>query len=261
MKLLPEFLRLRCVLLPLLLGASGCGLSDYHDRMDAQRKRIQAFDETHALLDDPLEHQQSDGEKDEKAGWPFEFFLRLPKGFGTTPRDKTQYLKDFAMFHYTGTEPGVSMFVAASAVADPKDPKTEVKGRYLPGNFRIFVRLALEGFYEKNRKIKYTFQESAQPIKTEFLAFTAYPDPAKPAKVVYTHQYTYTDEGNTKLAEHIAFDVYIHEAAGKQVCIVVHRPVRPTERLTKSIEACLGTLDVSSDAGHKRAQFKKTKGP
>jgi hypothetical protein len=60
------------------------------------------------------------------------------------------------------------------------------------------------------------------------------------------------------------FQVFIHETSardkepGRQVAIIVHRPLGPpNDAFDKAVEACMGTLDVSSDAGSKRTQFRK----
>ena len=55
------------------------------------------------------------------------------------------------------------------------------------------------------------------------------------------------------------FDVYTHEAAGKQACIIVQHLVRMqnADAFNKSIEACLSTLDLSAEAATRRAQFSR----
>jgi hypothetical protein len=270
MKAFREFLRWSGLML-LLIGASGCGLSDYQNRMDAQRKRVQDFDEFNRLLGDPIEMPMvpnqkpkdpaKDDEKEDAAAWPFDLFLRLPKGYGSTPKDKTPYYDPFPFYRYAGgSEGAIDLFVAAAWVTEPK--KDDVYLKYSPVNFRIFIQRALEKYYLKTNKIDYVFQEKRKTQKREpdFKVVTPYADPDNPPKVTYSYL-LYTDEENKKAPEHSAFDVYIHEQAGKQVCIVVHRPLQPANaELTKSIEACLGSLDVSKDAANKRAQAKKAKG-
>src|SRR5439155_9457336 len=78
-----------------LTGASGCGLSEYQSRMDEQRTRLQNFDDNNRLLDDPIDMprlklKDKDGNPGEKLAWP-DVFLRLPKGYATTPKDKDPY--------------------------------------------------------------------------------------------------------------------------------------------------------------------------
>ena len=65
-----------------ILSVSGCGLSDYESRMDAQRARVQKFDDANNRLGDPIAMPmiQVKGGAAQPA-WPFDIFLRLPKGY------------------------------------------------------------------------------------------------------------------------------------------------------------------------------------
>jgi hypothetical protein len=256
MKALRDYLRLPA-LFSLLIGVSGCGLSDYENRMDAQRKRVQDFDEFNRLLGEPVETPVMD----ESAAWPFDVFLRLPKGYGVTPRDKTPYLDHFPFFRYAGgSEGAIDLFIAAAWLTEGKQEDAYLK--YSRANFRIFIQQALERYYAKTNKIAHLFQEK-NTSKRRDLAFkmhSPYADPEAPAKVGYRY-WLYTDESLIKPPDQSAFDVYIHEQAGRQCCIVVHRPLRPAgAELTRSIEACLGSLDIGPDAAGKRALAKKAKG-
>jgi hypothetical protein len=273
---IPGYLRPGILAVIVLIAASGCGMAEYERRMDAQRVRVQKYDEANRLLDDPIEtpvmqlKNPKEGEKAEIPAWPYEIFLRLPKGYGSTPKEKTPYNDPFPCYRYTGgTEGALNIFVAAAAIMDPPKAETELKlpedfAKYYAVNFRTYLRVALQKFYEKTSKSAFTLQEKGKPqFYRGFEVVAPYPDPDKPTRVTYT-SYLYTDEGNPqpKDKEPSAFDVYIHEQIGKQVCIVVHRPLRPASaEMTKSIEACLGSLDVSGDAGNKRVQFKKPKAP
>jgi hypothetical protein len=254
---------MRGIALVVLIGASGCGLADYQSRMDAQRRRVQEFDEANRLLDDPIDvpriqlRDAKENTQTERAAWDFEIFLRLPQGYTTTPRDNAPY-KNFFFRYFGGSEGSLGIFIAAARVAD----KEQEFGRYSPATFRSYVKPALEDYYFKKYNAKLQLQEKNKPDKKEFKVVTAYPNPEAPAKISYT-TFTYTDEGNKGRKEDpTAFDVYVHERSGKQVCVVVQRPLQPASaaKLKASIEACLGSLDVTFEAATKRAEYKKAKG-
>ena len=273
MKCFPKLLRLPCLLA--LIGASGCGLSDYEKRMDAQRARVEKFDEPNHLLDDPIEmpkvpglNPKEGGDKDEKVdvvAWPFDVFLRLPKGYSKLPKERMTNVDDFPCFRYVGgTEGAFNIFVAAWLVADPpakneKDAKTPRK--YTPDSFLGNLHKVMHSHYTKNDIQTFMPQEKGKPqLSRGFEVVAPYPDPTRPPKVLYTYR-QYTDEGNKLAKEKCAYDVYVFEERGKQVGIIVHRPLLPPnpDLLNKSIDACLGSLDVSSDASNKRAQYKSAK--
>lgn len=251
-----------------LFGISGCGLSDYQKRMDEQRARVQEFDEANKLLDDPLDRPMMkipEG-KDfaDRVGWPFEPFLRLPKGYGVREKDKIVYGPPnfpYVFARYSGGREGShAIFIAAAGVVEPKG-KDELFF-YTAATFASYVKLSIEDYYDKTHKVSVVLTEKTKPERREFKAVTPYPDPAGSNKVVYVC-YTLTDETDPHfLKEPSAFDVYLHERSSRQMCIIVHRPLAVVAPLHKSsIEACLGSLDLTSDGATKRAEFKKaTKG-
>src|SRR5579872_252464 len=83
----------------LVLSAAGCGLSDYQNRMDAQRARIQKFDDAHQALGDPIDIPTLPGKG---PSWPFDVYVRLPKSYVV---DKQPYGSNFGFFRYHGGEP------------------------------------------------------------------------------------------------------------------------------------------------------------
>jgi hypothetical protein len=241
----------------LLIGASGCGLSDYQNRMDAQRVRVQEFDEGNRLLDDPIDMPKIKfQDSQEQAAWPFEVFLRLPKGYSTMPKEKDPYNYPFPFYRYSGgSEGATNIFVVAAFIQDPQ--KDQEQAKYYAKNFPGYVRGALEEFSMKTHKVKHLFPDKVEIKTREVKPVTPYPDP----KIVFKSS-QYTDESNKQLKDHSVFEVFFREQANKQVCIVVQRPARPANaaELSKSIEACLGSLDISSDANAKRYAYKKAKG-
>jgi hypothetical protein len=244
----------------LVLAASGCGLSDYQNRMDAQQRRVQRFDELNNSLSDPIDGQ---------ATWPFEFYLRLPKGYVL---DKKLAIKDIPFIHrYSSGEPGHNIFVAAAWLIDPK-AKPAVAG-YTAENFRRYMRNAIDLFYFSNyqsdprfyeQKVKLFLPADKIDYKSEEVdLITPYSEVAP--RIGYAVA-TFSDAENRKQKDHSVFRAYFLEERGageadKQVCIIVQRPLRGEhEQFDAGIKAMLGTLDVSAQAASKRAQYKQLKG-
>src|SRR5262245_12635119 len=88
-----------------VLASSGCGMNDYLSRMDAQRARIQEIDEINGLLDAPIEMptMKIAATNEERPAWPFEVFLRLPKGYGAAT-DKKPTQENVPFFRFNGPE-------------------------------------------------------------------------------------------------------------------------------------------------------------
>jgi hypothetical protein len=267
--------RLASLLAILLTSVAGCGLADYQSRMDAQRERVKEFDDANRSLDDPIEipllpvakpkelpkDDAKEHRKDEaNPAWLFDFYLRLPKGFGRTPKDKTPYFSPFPCFRFAGSEPGYDILIAAGLIADPKaNPDF---GKYTQDNFRHWVRMAIKEFYAKtNNKLDLRLPEKDRYQVINVKPLSPFSDVASDEKKKILYELiAYTDSGDPKVKEPSQFRVYIHEEPGKQIAIVVHRP-RPIgdgqDAFDKAINACLGTLDATSDSLSKRQQYKK----
>jgi hypothetical protein len=260
MNSLSRWLRFVGVATLALAGASGCGLSDYQARMDAQRVRIQRFDDTNNLLDSPIEMPAN---PDQKPAWPFDFYLRLPKGYVL---HKTPYSTNFAFYRYYTFEPGYNIFLAAALISPPK--AKEMLGVYTLENFRGYVRLGIDDYYFKNYKADANFflNKTKLFLPADKLQYVTIEEPAHSpfsdvtTKISYSYV-VFKDMANKQLKEHSEFRAYFHESGHKQVAIVVQCPLRGSnEAFDKSIKASLSTLDVSAEAISKREQFKKIKG-
>ena len=243
-----------------LMVAGGCGLPEYYNKMDAQAARVREFDETNNLLDDPIDMptMQTVTSKEEKPAWPFDVYLRLPRGYGTAPKDKNPYYINFAFFRYSGPGPSYNVFLVAAFVAE-SDKKQET-GKYFPKLFRTYVKSAIEDFYARTSAPKFSLKlPDTSKERTETMRrFSAYPEEGK--SLSYS-VYEYTDAANVKAAPQSVFRVHILEEESKQVCIVEQRPLRVVnEEYDKAFKLCLRTLDISTDAASKRAQFRKAKG-
>ena len=247
-------------------AASGCGLSEYQAKMDAQRVRVSEFDEINRLLDDPVEMpvQPSVAEKaDAKPAWPFDIFLRLPKGYAFY---KTPYYKNFSFYRFQGPEERKNVFIVAATIAEPKG--TEEFGKYLPENFRRYVWAAVDDFYFKTYKADPNIIGNRNKVflpgdKVKYEPFEArfFTPISGENKTIPYQSVIFTDKDNKMLKEHSEFRAFYHIEPGRQICIVVQRPLKtPHETFDKSIEAAsLGTLDISVEAAGKRAQFKQAR--
>jgi hypothetical protein len=263
----------------LLIGVTGCGLADYQSRMDAQRERVKEFDDANRALDDPIEIPMlpvekpkeplkdgiNDPGKDEaNPAWLFDFYLRLPKGFGKTPKDKIPYFSPFPCFRYSGNEPGYDILIVANLVAE--NAKEQKFGMSTRENFRLWVRMAVKDFYAKTNvaklELKLPDKERHQAIDVKTLS----PNSDVTTRILYQVS-VYSDPGNPKVKEPTQFRVYIHDepanakdgTPGKQIAIVVHRPRHSgdgKDAFDTAIDACLGTLDAN-EALSKRQQYKK----
>jgi hypothetical protein len=243
----------RTLLAIFVLTLCGCGVNEYQQRMDAQRARIQELDDTNALLDDPIEMPtvQAGVGKELGPAWPFPVFLRLPQGFGTTPKDNTPYYLHF--FRYAGADPSYSLFISAAWVADTEAKQEELK-KFTSRNFRLYVRRAIEDYYFKTNKFKLTLSDKVEERNEIVKPFVNYPDDAKPMRYGYRE---YNDLANKALADHSLFRAYFMEDSGKQICIVEQRPLRvPNETFDKAMKASLRTLDVGPDAASKRKKSR-----
>ncbi len=252
-----KHLRFPCLTIVILAGflPSGCGLNEYQRTMDEQRARIRKFDERNRQLDDPIEIPvYTRGKvKEEAPAWPFDFILRLPKGYGTLPKEKTNYYLDFPCFRYAGGMEGArSAFVAAALVGEPGGTEP---GKYALDIFRQNVQHALSDYLRKNRKGlldpgdgKYT------PYR--YRQFSAYPDSAPILAFDWTE---YRNTFSTQANEHTVFDVYIHADGDKQVAVVVHRDLQTPnlETINAAFQTSLGSLDVNGDIAKRRAAFRK----
>ena len=230
----PVRTRLRVVSL-LLIATGACGVTEYHQRMDAQRARIQDLDETNALLDDPVEmlSMQYGVNKELSPAWPFPVYLRLPKDFGTTPKDKAPYFENFPFFRYTGPDPAYSVFIAAAHVADSEAKQSAAN--FTAKNFRFYIRRAIEDYYLKANKVKLKLPEKIEERNEIVKPFVAYPDEAKPIRYLF---HEYNDTANKVHGTFLCF-AFTSWKKTAQVCIVEQRPAWPAENFDKAMKAAL----------------------
>ena len=264
----------------LALSVAGCGLSDYQSRMDDQRKRVKKFDDANQLLGDPIDIPAipgpGKGRTETIPAWSFEIFLRIPKGYVL---DQKPLYTNFPCFRYYGADRNYNVFVAAAVLIE-KDAK-ERYGEYSPARFRELIRLVIDDFYFKNYKSDPRFfankaklflpaDKKYEPFPAELI--TPFSDVSDQIRYELI---SFNDKENTANDKKVEFRVYIREEygrevveagkrvirPGKQVAIIAHRPISgPNEQFDKSIQAALGTLDLSAEVASKRTQYKALKG-
>lgn len=236
--------------------ASGCGVSDYQNRLDEQRKRVQEIDEFNSLLDDPIEipTMQIGASKEDQPAWPFEVFLRLPKGYTSVPKEKAPY--NIALFRYSGDDPNMNIFIIAAHIAEPDEK--QVFKKYHPKTFKLYVKTALEEHLLKTTKSKVALVEPKEETSDVVKSFAIYPEDAK--RILF-RQFEYREPGGKRTKDVSVFRVNLHEDAGKQICIIEHRLTNADNKAhDNAFKASLSTLDISADAVGKRSQLKKTRG-
>jgi|ERR1051325_3437920 hypothetical protein len=246
------------ILVVLVLGAGGCGLPEYESRMDKQRERLARFDELNNLLEAPIEAPTmmvAAGKSETQPAWKFDVFLRLPKPYGNAVKDaKAQdrllpYNKNFPLIRFTSVESAMNIFVVATFMQEKKDePSNHL---YTPATFRAKLREALAEFCFRSNRIDVSFPEKSRFQTHDVPMLSPYPDQAS------TIHYTKISVG--RIAVPYTFDLYLHEESGKQVAIVFQHAVQlpNAEAFNKSVNACLGTLDISAEAAGKRGAFRK----
>jgi hypothetical protein len=102
-------------LLAVLLG--GCGLADYEARMKDTQARLQEYDQTNKLLDEPVVLPKAD------------LFFRPPRGIHKTAEGEP---RDGLLYHYPAHSggPGPFLFVELAVAANRPDFTAEVLRHY-----------------------------------------------------------------------------------------------------------------------------------
>jgi hypothetical protein len=231
-----------------LLAGAGCGLSDYEQRMDAQRARMKLFDEESKQLDDAIEiPTRKDGDKDVSV-WPFDVFLRLPKGYAATPKEYV-YNK-LVLCRYAAKE-GHNVFVAAGLLVDRNKNNQYKPGEWPADDFRLNVRGALQEFYKQEMKYFITFP--AAKLERQTIQPASWQADKLPALSV--EREAFTDQINTAFKEHSVFRIYHHHQDKHQVAVVYQYPKSQESDapLNASIDWSIKTLDIGPTAPSRRA--------
>lgn len=254
------------LLLVFLLASAGCGLSDYEKQMDQQRARIKIFDEQNKYLGDVLEmpkrkvKEKVDDKVEEHdvPAWPFEIFLRLPRGIERTVPEKGGVFQASSLVfcRFLGPE-GASSVIVTVALVGVRDDKTKTEdktkakdsGSLTPDEFRDQVRVGVGNILNRNfppsKPQKVTLipknykGEQQGPLAFELMA--------------------YEDPPEVKDAQYVA--IYLHQKAGRQAALTFQQPAKNKSNPTfmEGVDRCLKSLDISEQAAERRAQYIRTK--
>ncbi len=231
----------------LALVAVGCGLSDYEQRMDAQRARMKLFDEESKQLDDAIEiPTRKEGDK-EVSVWPFDVFLRLPKGYSAAPKEYG-YNK-LVLCRYAGKD-GHSIFVAAGLLAERAKDNKYKPGEWPAEDFRLNVRGALQEFYKQEMKFIVTLP--ASKLERQTIQPASWQADKLPPLVV--EREAFTDQINTFIKEHSMFRIYHHHQDKHQVAVIYQFPKAQENDavLATAIDWSIKSLDIGATASGKR---------
>jgi hypothetical protein len=233
------------VWLTLLVLVSGCGLDDYERRIDKQRARLRVFDEENKYLGDMLEPPGRPS-SDTSGPFPFDIFLRLPRGIAGIAADPTgtRATTDPKVYRCSGPD-GFDLFLAA-AIAGPRDPKDVNKGEWTPANFQDDFRLALGTMLMKYYRQPEMIQRVARPATS--------PIGEKLPDVVFDH-FVLADDPAVRDAT--CLNVYVHQKGPRLVGLAFQFPqtAREEKMVQQGIDFSLKSLDIGENARAKRAAF------
>lgn len=242
---------MRPLLCVCLLAATGCGLSDYERRMDQVRRRLAVQDEEDRLLGPPLDQPTVRNEKegiDERA-WPFEVFLRLPKGYAGTLPDKEAVFPgpEATLYRYEGPDRR-AVLVAAATAPEGGDAGSS------PEDFRRRTLQALRTYYWLHlwqRKFVIDFPDKnlekialAVPGGKRTLAFEALSLP---------------DHENVKEDQAVHFHAFFHQEGKRRVAVLFQTPRNrkddPEEARVRN--ASLATLAFDAEARRRWVEWQQ----
>ena len=150
----------------------GCGISDYEERMDQQRKRVAVFDDETKYLNEPIALPmlpQAKG-KNPSIAFPFEVYLRAPifiksKRPGLAPPKKGEKLdptadpetdntfayQNLKLSWYAGEDKSFAMLVGAADLLAKNPPGKIVPNKMTADEFKGRLPGALGAYYQKAR--------------------------------------------------------------------------------------------------------------
>lgn len=240
------------------LSAAGCGLGDYEDRIEATRKRIKVFDEENKALGDIIDYPGKKVDDKDVPLWPFEVYLRLPKGVAGSATSGKEYPSgNLSLFKYAGSA-GNNVLVAAGNLVEKNK-----EGKYGPGDFtavdfRWALLLGLKKFYQDEYRFFLDIPPSLKftPDKRQPIGPSGDPLPTMAFDAA-----AITDEANKDVKENSVFLVYHYQhPSGRQAGVIYQFPKRllQDEATLKALDYSLKSLDVGN-AAKKRADFKKSR--
>lgn len=252
----------------LILVVSGCGLSDYEQRLDRDRKRWQQFDEANKNLEAPIEpptekvvRVDNETKKKEVVTVPAfdELFLRPPKGIATTAKDTDVFRSDskrVPAYLYAGKE-GFNLFVAMckdeQMVGDSKDEKKRPSESQFRAQFQAEVCGALSSYARKVAGHGLTFGNDLKLTAVTLQPFWLH----KPPELAYKHASIDDVQSGRR------FLLHLHHPAGGDVhvALVFEVPLQKANNLMvkQAIEFSLKSLGIGAEFGRNRLAYDQWK--
>jgi hypothetical protein len=234
----------------LLLAPSGCGLKEYEERMEKQRKQAKAFDYNESFLDQPIE---APPQVDNKPAWRFDVFLRLPRGYLPAPRPTRYTYETVTLYRYAF--PGKSQ-------EKPKDEKAKQDNSPNPDNSvqNIFVGTSSESI-SSDKLRAYALGALKKYISQEIGEHNFEPPTTKLTRISLDmgadNDAIEFDRLNFDGPFDLQFQLYIDTRS--KIALIFQTPRDAAAGFATALEACLKSLDVSEEAPLKRSQYMNSR--
>lgn len=254
---------MRALVFVSLMMLLGCDAAEYQKRMDIQRARMKIFDEESKWLGKPLEQAVVKVKTEEFPGWPFEVFLRLPKGISASVAGEKEFgilqYQGFLVFRYPGESESYSVMVAAAKKAgEEKKEKGKEEGwpRYDAASFRDNTRYAVDVHFRTaflvNMKYPEPFTPTRKPIEVPSVGTE------KRESLAYDF-YTWDGIPSVKDKEPVTFYFYHLQAADRHVGVIFQIPASKKDDSTemRKMELSMRTLAIGESVSSRRAEYER----
>ncbi|MBX9679433.1 MAG: hypothetical protein K2X38_11775 [Gemmataceae bacterium] len=276
----------------------GCGVADYEERMDQQRKRVAVFDDETKYLNEPIAPPmlpQAKG-KSPVIAFPFEVHLRAPifiksKRPGLTPPKKGEKLdptadpetdntfayQNLKLSWYAGEDKSFAMLVGAADLLAKNPPGKIVPNKMTADEFKGRLPGALGAYYQKTRGGRATTlqippllnwtEEKVRPITSlgegspiMYAKAAIHENPTKETDAIGFQIYYWSDE---RLARQIAI---IYQLPAEMIADKAEFPAKKTRTfrysaplVQEAIKFSLRSLGTGEDAAKKRKDYTAKK--
>ena len=238
----------------LTAGALGCGLGDYEERIDRQHTRIKLFDEEVKALGDAIALPGKKENNKDVPAWPFDVFLRLPRGTNSAPAGPYTGLgARLPVYLYGKSSTGLNTLVAAGFVAQKNKEGAYKVNEWTPEDFRRELLLGLKDFYSK----QYGFFLDIRPSLTfRPERRTPHGPDGEPNSPIPFEAAEITDDTIKEVKGNSVFLIYHYLAGNRQVGIIYQVPKVQRGEEMKRVDFSLKSLDAFN-ATARRQEFRK----
>jgi hypothetical protein len=242
-----------------LLAGTGCGLGDYEQLMDKERKRVKKFDEEYQFLGPPLNMPADASEGDvrkQPALQRIDVFLRPPKGVSNrcadkdNLRDKPANTRGMPLYRYIWGE-GKNVFLAGHI----NDGTNNLSAQQFQQEVRVGVGAFHQAAYQRPlpsppepklvEVVKEPLPSRAAPPRIKFLALTL-EDPGAPKN----------DE-----EIRVSYRIFFHQSGKYQVAVVYQVTGNAAEQqaVNQALDFSLKSLGIGTQnsAAQRKAYFER----